>query len=562
MNTSVQLVRAARKALRRNDHVESERLCRALLAQEPHHVDGQFLLGLIALQTQRIALARDTLARAVKYNPRHAMAHTFLGLALHMLGRAADALPHLEQSLQLQPGDLTTLNAHAGVQGALGDFAASLASCDAVLRIDPNRVEAWINRGNALVQLHRPDEALQSYQRALRIKPDFVEVMNNCANVLKHLQRFDEALDVYAQALKIRPDYLEATFNSGVLLGELGRPREAIARYRRTVDIDPNHVRAHYNLAFARLQTGDYTRGWPDYEWRWHEALKIQTRPDFRQPLWLGRKSLRGKTILLHAEAGLGDTLHFCRYVPIVAARGARVIVRVQRPLVGLLRPLKGAHKVLANGARLPAFDYQCPMMSLPLAFGTTLDTIPARVPYLHADAARIETWRKRLGPSAKTTRPRIGLVWCGNPQHKNDRNRSVPLSALLPLLEGDAQWVSLQQEIPAGDAELLARHTALRHFGPQLKDFGDTAALTALMDLVIAVDTSVAHLAGAMGKPVWILLPFNADWRWLRRRHDSPWYPGARLFRQPAIGDWTSVVNKLGRALRARLGEMLTATA
>jgi hypothetical protein len=256
---------------------------------------------------------------------------------------------------------------------------------------------------------------------------------------------------------------------------------------------------------------------------------------------------LKGKTILLHGEAGYGDTLQFCRYAKLVAAMGARVILEVQPPLAPLLSNLEGTHQVLPKGGTLPAFDYHCPLLSLPLAFKTDLDTIPADIPYINSDAARVAVWRDKLG---KKTKPRIGLVWSGNPKQKNDHNRSLALAELLPLLHDEAEWISLQQEVRAADIELLAQRTEIRHFGEELKDFADTAALIELMDVVVTVCTSVAHLAGAMGKPTWILLCFNADWRWLLDRSDSPWYPTSRLFRQTSIGNWESVVNRMRQEL------------
>jgi tetratricopeptide (TPR) repeat protein len=539
----------AKDAFARADYAEAERLCRLVLKHQPRDF-SEYALGVIAVQTRRLDIALELLSRAVAVNPRHAMAHTYLGAALLLSQRATEALRSTRRALKLQPDDTTTLNIHACILGNLNRHEASIAACDAALKIKPDYMDALINRGHSQVQLNRLPEALASFEQVLRLKADFVEIISNCGNVLKQLRRFDEALQRYDHALKLRPDYAEAAFNRGVTLGELLRPREAAASYARAVEINPQFIEARYNLGLTRLQMGDFAQGWKDYESRWQESLQLRTRPEFTQPLWLGAESLKGKTILLHAEAGLGDTLQFCRYAKTVAARGARVVLQVQRPLVTLLTALAGAHKVLPNGARLPAFDYHCPLMSLPLAFKTTLKTIPADVPYVHSDPARVAQWRKRLG--RKTKHPRIGLVWRGNPAHRNDPNRSLALADLLPLLQHKAEWISLQQTVSDSDAALLAQHNGIRHFGAQLKDFADTTALVELMDWVITVDTSVAHLAGAKGKPLWILLPFNPDWRWLLARNDSPWYPSARLFRQPAIGDWASVIAKAGKALKS----------
>ncbi|MEQ1935217.1 MAG: hypothetical protein ABL962_15255, partial [Fimbriimonadaceae bacterium] len=265
------------------------------------------------------------------------------------------------------------------------------------------------------------------------------------------------------------------------------------------------------------------------------------------QQLWLGNAPLEGKTILLHSEQGYGDTLHFCRYAKLVAALGARVILEVQPTLLPLLANLEGTHQVIPKGDALPHFDYHCPLLSLPLAFKTDLETIPADIPYVFSDTTHAAMWRDKLG---KKTRLRVGLVWSGSPAQANDHNRSIALAQLLPLLHEGVEWISLQQDVRASDAGLLSQRTDIRQFGDQLKDFADTAALVESMDIVVTVCTSVAHLAGAMGKPTWVLLCFNADWRWLLDRADSPWYPTARLFRQPAIGDWTTVISSVSKEL------------
>ena len=294
------------------------------------------------------------------------------------------------------------------------------------------------------------------------------------------------------------------------------------------------------------LLAGDFSTGWREHEWRLKSHPELQRA--FVQPLWLGDTPLAGKTILLHAEQGLGDTLQFCRYAPLVAAQGARVVLEVQTPLVELLRDLAGIASVVARGEPLPAFDLHCPLLSLPLAFGTTLDTIPAHIPYLHAPSERMAAWQARLGA---TTRPRIGLVWSGNAGHKRDRARSIPLYALMPLFDLDAAFVSLQKEVRAADAAVLQQTAKIIDVSPALETFADTAALIAQLDLVIAVDTSVAHLTGALGKPLWLLLPAAPDWRWLTARDDSPWYPTARLFRQTDTRVWGPVVARMRAALQ-----------
>ena len=319
----------------------------------------------------------------------------------------------------------------------------------------------------------------------------------------------------------------------------------------RALTIKPDFAQARFVESVARLTLGDFAAGWRGYESRWQVGWLASQRRSFAAPLWLGKESLDGKTILLHAEQGLGDTIQFARYATLLASRGANVILEVQRPLVRLLSRLQGVTAVLAREEALPHYDFHCPLLSLPLACGTTLETIPADHAYITPADAAISFWRTRL----PQRRLRVGLVWSGERSHDNDLNRSMRLATLEPLLDlPDVAFVSLQHEMREEDLPFLQSRSDVCEIGRQFKDFADTAAAIALLDAVIAVDTAVAHLAGAMGKPLFLLLPFAADFRWLRERADSPWYPSARLFRQPQFGDWHSVVKVLRQEL-ARFG-------
>jgi hypothetical protein len=291
------------------------------------------------------------------------------------------------------------------------------------------------------------------------------------------------------------------------------------------------------------LLLGDFPQGWRDYEWRTEADEFVFKKRIFEPPRWQPQDDLTGKTILLYGEQGLGDTLMILRYVPHVVGTGAKIILEVPRALISLCAEINGISQLVANGEALPAFDVQCPLMSLPYIFGTTLDTIPANVPYLAPPDDRIPDWRRRLGDADVM---RVGIVWSGNPKHKNDHNRSIPLQSLCSLRSFGIELVSLQKELRPDDHSVLQAYPDIRHFGEEIRDFADTAALISLVDLVISVDTSVAHLAGAMGRPLWLLLPYSPDFRWLRDREDSPWYPTARVFRQPSIGDWDSVIERV----------------
>ena len=374
------------------------------------------------------------------------------------------------------------------------------------------------NRGNALVRLNRPTDAIVAYDAALRIAPENARLLTNRAHALRRLDRVEEAAAELARATGLRPDFAEA----------------------------------HFELALAQLALGDFVHGWREYEWRWDTAVFAPHRRTFTSPLWTGAQPIAGKTVLLHAEQGFGDTIQFARYLHLVARLGARVVLEVQPELLALFTGFAGVASVIAQGQKRPRFDLHCPLLSLPHSVGTRLDSIPADAPYLAVSGERARHWEQRLsGP-----RPRIGLVWAGASSHPNDLNRSIPLAVLAPVLRRDGCFVSLQRDLRAGDDAILRELGNVVRFGEELADFADTAALLAGLDLVVTVDTAVAHLAGALGKPLILLLPYAADFRWLRGRNDSPWYPSAQLIRQQRFGDWSDAVAQLA----GRLGEVVAA--
>jgi tetratricopeptide (TPR) repeat protein len=475
------------------------------------------------------------------------------GITLHALKRFEEALASLDRALALRPDNAEALASRGVTLHVLRRFDEALASYDRALELRPDSAEAHSNRGVTLFELRRYAEALASCDRALALQPDFPEALSGRGNALSMLKRFEEASANYHRALALRPDYAEAHTSLGVNLHAQRRFDEALQCYERALAVRPDFAEAHYDGGLSRLLTGDFDRGWVEHEW-WREVAHFKrAERNFAQPRWTGSPAIAGKTILLHAEQGFGDTIQFCRYAPRVAALGARVILEVQEALRDLIRrSLDGVAQVVAKGDTMPPFDLHCPFLSLPLAFGSRLETIPHETPYLRASAQAVATWGARL---PRKTRPRIGLAWSGRPEHNNDLNRSIDLASFLSPLGGiDATLVSLQREVRAADAIVLRERSDLIHFGEELKDFSDTAALAANMDLVIAVDTSVAHLAGALAKPIWILLPFVPDWRWLLDRDDSPWYPTARLFRQDDSRRWDGVFARL----RADLDDFL----
>lgn len=464
-------------------------------------------------------------------------------LALHQSGNVEQAAALYRQLAKRFPRNAQLLHLLGTAESQRGNRLEGIRLLEESIRIAPNNSEAHNNRAIVLTELNRLDEALRSFEQATRIDPENVGAHLGLADTLHSLSRYDDAVRSYERAVQLAPSNAFAHYSMGFNLQLLGRYREAMRSYELATRYKPDLGEAHWNRSLLKLLTGDFAEGWRLYEWRWQAASSRKFRRDFPHPLWLGQESIAGRTILVHAEAGLGDSIQFCRYLPMVERLGARIVLEIQSALVTLVSTLKCDFVVVHGGQEIPRFDVQCPMMSLPLAFGTGLDTIPAEVPYLHADPERQRRWRERLG--AKTS-PRVGLVWSGSEEHGNDRNRSIGLETLRPLFDLPIEFHSLQKEYRQADRELLGRLPQIRDHHRELEDLSDTAALIGELDLVISVDTSVAHLAGALGGKVWVLLPFVPDFRWLLDRSDSPWYPTATLFRQRRAGDWDDVIRQV----------------
>jgi len=523
-------------------HEEALTSCNRALAIRPDFAEALYNRGVALVKLARVEEALASYDRALAVKPDYAEALCARGNAMMQLKRVAEALASYDRALAIRPDYAWALNNRGNVLLELRRHEEALASYDRALAIRPDFAEVLYNRGVALLELRRVEEAMTSYDRALAIKPDYPEALNNRGLALLELNRFEEAVTNYDRALAIRPDFAEALNNRGLALLELKRVEEAVASHRRALAIRPDFADAGFNLAQALLLLGDFETGWAEYEWRWWS--KRYSPKKFTSPLWRG-EDLTGKTILLYAEQGLGDTLQgdtlqFVRYAPLVAARGGRVILEVQPRLARLLVGVTGVAQVIARGEPLPDFDLCCPLLSLPGRLGTTLATIPAEPSYVSADSRLAARWAEAIGDEPNL---KVGLAWAGNPNQQNDNDRSIALERLRPLLEVPGiRWVSLQVGERAGDVAHLPPGS-ITDLSSQLTDFAETAAVMVNLDLVISIDTSVAHLAGALGRPVWTLLSFVPDWRWLVEREDSPWYPTMRLFRQPARGDWESVI-------------------
>ncbi len=396
------------------------------------------------------------------------------------------------------------------------------------------------------------EEALECYEWAISTKTDFALAYVKTGDVLQRLCRFDQALSSYDRAILLKEDCTEALFERAALLQYLKKYDQAMDSYDRAIEINPDFATAYWGKSNLKLLLGDYEQGWQLHEWRWKIEAYRKIYGSYSAPLWLGEQPLAGKTLLIHAEAGLGDTIQYSRYVPMAEALGAQVIFEVPAPLVPLMSTLGINVKVIEQGTSLPDFDVHCPAMSLPLAFRTTLTTVPATVPYLSVDPQKTELCKQRLG---NKTKPRIGIIYTGMNGRDLESNpatkRTIPLELLYPLFQLPLEFHLMQKDIRPDDTAALANIDQLQVHNKYLKDFSDTAALAQEMDLVISIDTSVAHLVAALGQPVWVLLPFSTDYRWTREGVRTPWYPSALLFRQSAIGDWSAVISDVVHQLQ-----------
>jgi Tfp pilus assembly protein PilF len=480
-----------------------------------------------------------------------ALVSNHLGDQLWQLKRMDEALLHFQQALQLNPQYFEAAENFGRLLLDLGRPAEALDYLDAAERLNPNSASVYRIRGICLQEANRLADAEADFARSIALAPDVAETHNNLGLLHWKLGRTDQAFASIDRAIALRPDFAAAFANKAWMLLDLQLLDQAFAAFRRSLAIDPNRASTIFSFALLQLLTGDFERGWAGREARWTASPLGLADLGFAQPLWRGEQPIAGKTIFLYCDEGLGDSIQFARYVPMMAALGARIILGVRPAIQQLLAGISGvAECTTREAAASLAFDLHCPLGSLPLAFKTRLDTIPLAQGYLPAPpAARVAVWEKRLGPR---TRFRVGLVWSGDPGHKNDHNRSIALRALAPLLDCDVEFVSLQKGVRDQDRAFLDERKDIIDLSEQLTAFSDTAALVSCLDLVISVDTSVVHLAGGLGAPVWTMLPFNPDWRWLINRNDSPWYSSMRLFRQPTRSNWASVVDNVRHELEA----------
>lgn len=579
-NTPATLCEAGQQYLESGHLVEAELRCRQALAADANFADALHLMGRISLRAGRLDHAVEWFANAIRQAPNPEYLAS-LGNALQQQRRYAEALSVFDKAIQLNPGNAELWRSLGDVLVQMERFDQALLTFQHVLELAPGHQDALYKSGALLNQLGQHHEAISLLDRSIEVVPNHAPTLRSRAQTLFNLNRFEESLADGKKAYEIAPD-ADICNNIGAALRLLDRDAEAVEWFEKALEIRPESEAAldnkiislfhlhrfnelfalhdeiksrgrdttvtEWNVGLANLLVGNFDAGW-----RGHEArlrLPSSFYPKFHQPRWTGAEEIEGKTILVCADEGLGDTIHFARYVPMLADRGAHVLLAVQPSLEPLLSGLRGVSQSVAISA-IPSqtFDLHCPISSLPLAFATRLDTIPSKVPYLPLPSpARIQAWAARL-PSKSGLR--VGLVWSGSPTHSNDANRSIPLRQLARILDVGATFVSLQKD-PKPDDRAVLEQSGIIDMTADLADFAETAALASCLDLIITVDTSVAHLAGALGLATWILLPWTPDYRWLLQRTDSPWYPTARLFRQTAPHDYARVIDSVRGALLA----------
>jgi tetratricopeptide (TPR) repeat protein len=538
-------------------------------------------LGGALSQAGRQEEAIEVLHRAMKLRANYAPTHHNLGNALARLNRLDEAIAAYRTALTLRPDFPEVLSSLSGILCERDATGEAIDMARRALAIQPDSPVAWFNLGRGLQKQNRMTESVEALRRALAINPVFHQALNELGTVLGQMKEHEGAIDTFGRSLQIL-DSVEVRYNLATALFESGRLEEAIGEFhkaeamgfrdprlynnlgaihrqlgqnekakecfRRALSAGGEFPLARFNLAMVQLLTGEFREGWAGYETRW-KARSIPTPARYAQlGVWAG-DDLGGRRILLDCEQGFGDAIQFARYIPVISGRGGKPILTMQPALRRLLQTVPGLEGIVCPPEQLPPFDVQCPLMSLPHVLGTTLETIPGNVPYVFADPALVENWRQRFGQDG---RRKIGLCWWGNPTHAADRTRSFSLEVLAPLGQVPNTWFcSLQKGAAAVQAASAPAGLAITDWTAELSDFADTAALIANLDLVISCDTAVAHLAGAMGKPVWLMLPYVADWRWMENRSDSPWYPTMRIFRQERAGDWQTPVLEAAGVLR-----------
>jgi tetratricopeptide (TPR) repeat protein len=541
------LMQLAVRYFQSGDLESAGNICKKILRKQPKNSDVLQFLGILCYRMHDYDAAISHLKKALSINPSNAETH-------YNIGRAYEAREQLDEAIQSYKSALRMkayfVDAHINLGNLLqkkGQLDDAIFNYQRAIELDPNHAGGYYNLGIMFQEKNRLDKAIPAFQNAIRINPQYADAYHDLGYVFHMNRQFNEAVECYHKAIQVNRGMFDAYNNLGRVYQELCQVDEAISSYRKALDISPEFAEAHCNLALALLLTGDYVHGWKEYEWRW--KLKDASRYDFPQQVWDG-SNIPGKKVFLYAEQGFGDTIQFIRFVSLIAEQGATVIIECHKELKSLIQQVKGVHSVITREDPLPEFDVLYPLLSLPLVFDITPERIPAKIPYVVPDTIIMQKWKDRIQPD--TARFKIGLVWSSNPINtKIYYKKSFSLYTFYPLAKfNDVSFYSLQKGEAAAEAKNPPDGMRLVDYTEEIHDFSDTAALIENLDLVISVDTAVAHLAGALGKPVWTLLPDSPDWRWMLNRNDSPWYPTMRLFRQPSPGDWGSVMDNVEKEL------------
>ncbi len=556
------------------------KICMEILTIQPDNINVVNLLSIISYQQKDFDSAIKYCKKLVNLNPTNVQAYYILGHSLQEKGEVDEAITFYQKCLQLNPDFADAYYNLGTLFQDKKQYYEAILYYQKALNLNPNDVDACYNLGRILQEIDQYDEAINYYQRALYLNPTLADAYNNIGIILQEKEQLDEAMSYFFKALQLNPNLPDAYNNIGTILQEKEQLDEAMSYFQKTIQLDsnfykayhnlgvnfmkmnqidealnlmnkalhlnPNDANIHFALGMAFLLKGDFNDGWKEYEWRW-KAKDFRKRgcfrkPDsFSQPI-LNNLDIGGKTVLVYAEQGLGDEIQFMRYIPLLAEVGANIVIECHKELSGLLHSVEGVKHLIIQGEQLPEFDLQCPLLNLPLIFNTTLENIPNKVPYLSVNPHLIQQWKYKI--QIDSSNFKVGLVWQGNPKHKNDRNRSIPFNLFSAFAQlPNITFYSLQKGKGSEQSKNTPIGMKFLDLTEEINDLSDTGALIENLDLIISVDTSIVHLAGALGKPVWTLLPFAPDWRWMLNRQDSPWYPTMRLFRQPSPGDWDSVM-------------------
>lgn len=515
----------------------------------PSYLEAHANRGAVLKELKRYDQAIASYQKALALNPNNP--DTLFNMSLVYLAHDnyTEAANTLKQMLTIKPNDASAQHLCGEIYKELKRYTDAIPYFDEAIRLNQRNEEALFGRGLSYLALKQFESACADFLAATKIKPNYCNAYINLGVTQRYLGKLEQALDSFNQALGLNKENPETLNNKGLLLVDMHRFDEALACYQQAINLAPEIDEVYWNQSHLHLLLGDYKQGWPLYEYRWKSVQKATYR-NLNKPLWLGKESIAGKTLFVYPEQGQGDFIQFFRYIAEVEKLGAKVILELPPPLMSLVSEMDVGYQLVKPGDIVRNYDYHCPIMSLPLAFKTDLDTIPNNIPYLNANTAKVDQWHSLVNPKVFN----IGLVWSGASGHQHDHHRSIALEKLIPILTLPAEFHAIQKEIRETDQQALEQIENLKTYRSLLSDFSETAALIAQMDLVITVDTSVAHLAGAMGKACWLLLPCSPDFRWLLERSDSPWYPTMTLFRQPTFNDWDSVIEVVRQQLSQKM--------